>query len=770
VTPSLALLDGTDFEMSDQEVLGRGVLGPLYRGRQRSTGRPVAVRLLTTATPGSAAAVAEGRLRRHAELLAPLESAGAVPILGTGIAGDRPYYAMELVAGESLAECTVQSHRFTTDEIIHVAEGIAEGLKAAAKNGFIPSGIKPSSVFLTSTGSIRIAELGMAGALTEITGVSIVRALGRYVAPELVYGDAPDIRSDLYSLGVMLYELATRTLPFEGYDSTTSFHYQLLHVEPAAPRELGSFIPRELERVVMRCLAKAAADRYQSPDELLEDLRAVRRQQGNTPPPPGLPPDEPGDFDIYEDQVIGEGGMGILYRARQHSLGRPVAAKVIRDAFTASPEFVQRFRQEAELLAQVNHPNVVQVFGTGTWHGRLFYAMELVEGKDIATRLREVQRFSVREVLHVAEGVARALGAAWKFRIVHRDIKPSNILVTGDGSVKVADFGLAKSLRIRKSDSRLIAGTAEYISPEQGMGMPVDIRSDIYSLGIVLFELLMGKPPFKSDGSFTFVVYQHVHSSPPSLGALKGSEEIPVAVRELIEKCLEKKPELRYQRPEDLLAAIEKAKESLASEGVPAAAPPAPLAPLRKQGRSAFYAGWSGSLPKALLIAVMLLGAFMALAAVGRSWFGSSSSAGSGELELLLGLGDYEGAKEFARKRWGPDSREYRAVAAREKESLRSEAERQAQEAIRRHDWDAAEAALVRAVDGATVSRRRELASALDLSRDFLQARSLERQDRITEAIEIYRRDLKKASPLSDYCSRQIERLEAPPPLPTPRK
>src|SRR4029079_16481943 len=164
------------------------------------------------------------------------------------------------------------------------------------------------------------------------------------------------------------------------------------------------------------------------------------------------PPDEPGDFDIYEDQVIGEGGMGILYRARQHSLGRPVAVKVIRDVFTASPEFVQRFRQEAELLAQVNHPNVVQVFGTGTWHGRLFYAMELVEGQDVASRLRDKQRFTSEEVLHVADGVARALAAGWKYRIVHRDIKPSNLFLKPDGRAKGEALRLAKSLRSPRSD------------------------------------------------------------------------------------------------------------------------------------------------------------------------------------------------------------------------------------------------------------------------------------------------------------------------------
>ncbi|HLY10297.1 MAG TPA: serine/threonine-protein kinase [Planctomycetota bacterium] len=757
MTPSLMLVDDSDLELSDQKILGRGTLGPLYRGRQRSTGRSVAIRLLTPAVAAAAPALAD-RLRRYASQLSPLDSSGAVPLLGSGFWGEKLFYAMELIAGESLADCTAQAHRFTTDEIIQVAEGIVEGLNAAWKNGLVPSGIKPSAVFLTAGGAVRIAELGLAGAIAESTGVSIVRVQGRYVAPELVYGDPPDIRSELYSLGVMLYELSTRTLPFEGYDSTTSFHYQLLHVEPVAPRELGSFIPRELERVVMRCLAKAPSDRYQTPQELLEDLEAVRRQQGSSPALPGLPPDEPGDFDIYEDQVIGEGGMGILYRARQHSLGRPVAVKVIRDAFTASPEFVQRFRHEAELLAQVNHPNVVQVFGTGTWHGRLFYAMELVEGKDVASRLREIHRFGSLEVLHIAEGVARALGAAWKFRIVHRDIKPSNILLTADGSVKVADFGLAKSLRIRKSDSRLIAGTAEYISPEQGMGMPVDVRSDIYSLGVVLFELLMGKPPFKSDGSFTFVVYQHVHSSPPALGNLQGAPEIPAAVRGIIEKCLEKKPERRYQRPEDLLAAIEKARESMsvsadAPPRTPAGRPPAAPSTRRERLR----AKARELAPKVALFGLMLVGALIVVLAVGRR--SPAAAPPPPDLALLLGLGDYDAALELARRQEGPNGPEARTVIAREKEARRSEWERLAQEAIHRQDWDAADRALENAEDGAGPSRKRELESAREYCREFLRARTLVKEGRVPEAIALYRRAGERVPFLKAYCSEQADRL-----------
>jgi serine/threonine protein kinase len=764
VTSSVTLLEGTDFEIADQEILGRGVLGPLHPGRQRSTGRAVAIRLLTPPPAPGAPAALEAKLRRHAQMLSTLDPAVAVPLLGSGVAGDKVFYAVERIEGESLAECIAQAHRFTTDEIIHVAEGMVGGLKAAWKAGLVPSGMKPSSVFLTPGGSVRIAELGLPSVIADAVGISAVRVQGRYVAPELVYGEPADLRSDVYALGVMLYELSTRTLPFEGYDSTTSFHYQLLHVEPAAPRELGAFIPRELERVVLRCLAKSASDRYQTPDEVLEDLEAVRRQQGTTPALPGLPPDEPGDFDIYEDQVIGEGGMGILYRARQHSLGRPVAVKVIRDAFTTSPEFVQRFRQEAELLAQVNHPNVVQVFGTGTWHGRLFYAMELVEGKDVASRLREVHRFSPREVLHVADGVARALAAAWKYRIVHRDIKPSNILLTPDGGVKVADFGLAKSLRIRKSDSRLIAGTAEYISPEQGMGMPVDVRSDIYSLGVVLFELLMGRPPFKSDGSFTFVVYQHVHSSPPALGTMQGTGDLPGPLKELIERCLEKKPERRYQRPEDLLDAIEKARGSVEHSGppasspappavaAPAAAPPDPVRRLRV---------WR----TALLGAVMLAGAVIAIVAAARIGARRDPEAAA-QVDLLLGLGDSASALDVARRRWGADSAEFREVEGRDAERRSAQAESDGDDAVRRHDWEAAQAAFGHAAAGASTPRRRELLAAQNLVRDFVQAQSLERLGHIPEAIEIYRRAARRAPPLEPYCRLEVERLGKIPPSP----
>ncbi len=745
---TLVLADGADFELHE-EVLGQSPKGTLYRGIQKSASRPVAIRILPPSHDSPATLVQ--RLGRHAEILARLESEGIVPILGAGLIKDKAFYAMELVQGESLMSCVKQAHRFTTIEILHIATGIVSALRAVWKSGIAHCGLKPTNIFLTPTGTVRVSDAGVAGGLSEVPEMPVLSSQGRYVAPEQLMGEAPDVRSDIYSLGVILYELSTRKLPFEGYDSATSFYYQLMHVDPVSPRELGASIPRELERAILRCMAKAPSDRYPSPEDLLQDIEAVREHEKSSAQITAVQDEDTGDFDIFEDQMIGEGGMGVLYRGRQQSLGRPVAIKVIRDVFTANPDFVQRFRQEAELLAQVSHANVVQVFGTGTWRGRLFYAMELVEGKDVATRLREKQQFSPEEVLHVAEGVARALAAAWKFRIVHRDIKPSNILLPPDGSVKVADFGLAKSLRIQKSDSRLIAGTSEYISPEQGMGVAVDIRSDIYSLGVVLYELLAGRPPFKSDGSFTYVIYQHVHAVPPALEALVGS--VPPALAELIRKCLQKKKEDRFQTPEELLSAILRVRSSLPTGSKPkldAAVPPSkPAPPRRKLPMRAVAA--------AFLVLAVAAGIVMLFRAAGRG-AASGSDEARRSFELNLALGSFDEAKKVAAAQWGISSKEYRLADLRKR---RSEEERLAvrgRECLSRRDWSGSIDAWKKVLEHASGEGQDEARKAIQLSQDLLKAEELEKSSRNEEAVAIYRRYLPIAA-LRDELQARISRL-----------
>jgi serine/threonine protein kinase/formylglycine-generating enzyme required for sulfatase activity len=260
-----------------------------------------------------------------------------------------------------------------------------------------------------------------------------------------------------------------------------------------------------------------------------------------------------GDFEIFHDRVLGRGGMGAVYMGRQVSLDRPSAIKVLKKDLTENPEFVKRFHREAALLARLVDSHVVQVFGAGEAEGEHFYAMEFVEGEDYSIRLRGGYRFTTDEVLQVALNVGLALQAAWKHRIVHRDIKPSNIIQTKDGEIKVMDFGLAKNPESDLTASEVIMGTAKYMSPEQATGGECDIRSDLYSLGVVLYELATGQPPF-AGASATSIMYQHVHQKAKSPRELNPG--IPPEVEAIILRMMAKEPEKRFSSPEALVSAV----------------------------------------------------------------------------------------------------------------------------------------------------------------------------------------------------------------------
>jgi len=479
------------------------------RGIHRSTQRKAVLRPIADIDASGTDA-----LRRELELLAQVRDRHVVEILGTHVQNGKLWCATEAVAGEDLSTQLRKGHRFTTEEIIHIGECITRALAAVSYHGFVHRDLRPDHVFILDDGEVKVADFGPLATRRSLEGGTTPPPfVVTYLSPEEGAGQAIDVRSNIYSIGAILYELATQRPPFEGYDSSTSLLYQLLHVDPIGPRALGSSIPKELERTILRCLSKSPVDRYPQPSELLEALRQSRESiSSGKIAKIRSEEDDTGDFDIFEDQPLGEGGMGTLLRGRQRSLDRAVAIKVIREAFHAHPEFLQRFRREGELLAQIENANVVQIIGTGVWHGRVFYAMELVKGEDLAARQMRGHRSSPEEILHIAEGVACALRAAWRYKIVHRDIKPSNIMLTQEGTVKVADFGLAKSLRLPGAESRVMAGTPEYLSPEQGLGQKADIRADIYSLGVVLYELAAGRHPFSETQSSVAMIYQHVHT------------------------------------------------------------------------------------------------------------------------------------------------------------------------------------------------------------------------------------------------------------------
>jgi len=547
--------------------------------------------------------------------------------------------------------------------------------------------------------------------------------------------------SDLYSLGIVLYELATGKTPFDGFDSTTSLLYQVSYVDPPSTRLAGSLIPLDLDRLILRCLQKDPEGRSSTPESFLADVASVREalQKGDGPEDA----DDVGDFDIYEDQVIGEGGMGTLYRGKQRSLGRAVAIKVIRGILTANPDCIQRFRREAELLAQVNDASVVQVFGTGSWKGRLFYAMELVQGEDLASALSAGKTLTTGEILDIAEGVAQALRAACAYRIIHRDIKPSNILITPDRKVKVADFGLAKSLRFPRTDSQLIAGTSDYISPEQAVGLNVDIRTDLYSLGVVMFELVSGKPPFKSDESFMGVIYQHVHHPPPSLREI--SPQVPEPLADFIHRCLKKDPKDRFQDPAHFLRELDLVRERLCATR-PRSAWARMLRAVGRQKRALLAEG---------AVLLLILTASLAVwAGMGKHLQDPAANAAfRRSYELAVDLGDYATATTLAEEGPGRDSKEYRDA----EHALR---ERRATSCLEREDWEAAAKLFDSLETESRGSERAKFARARKYCESLADARRCEAEGRIETALAVYRQLLTQDPVHETYLRKRIEALE----------
>ena len=267
-------------------------------------------------------------------------------------------------------------------------------------------------------------------------------------------------------------------------------------------------------------------------------------------------------YEILE--ILGEGGMAFVYKARDMQLERFVAIKTLKPNYVKQETFVDRFKREAKTAANLNHPNIVQIFDWGI-EEEPYFVMEYIEGNTLTSIIAKNRTISLSDILFIGAQVSSGLHAAHQKGLVHRDIKPGNIMITPDGKVKVTDFGIV-SLQNEESDitkTGSVLGTASYISPEQAQGKPVSIESDLYSLGTVLYELITGKAPFSGDSPISTAT-KHLTEKPEKPSLYR--RDLPKGVESAILRLLEKASYDRFKSAEDLRATLLQQRKSLQSE------------------------------------------------------------------------------------------------------------------------------------------------------------------------------------------------------------
>jgi len=258
---------------------------------------------------------------------------------------------------------------------------------------------------------------------------------------------------------------------------------------------------------------------------------------------------------------IGKGAIATVWLALDQRTGDIVAIKVIENVADGEKEFITRFRREAKILNDLHDPHIVKIYDFGAEDDLIFIVMEHVPGKTVAELIRETGPMNVHQALGIVRKVAEGLEVTSQKKIVHRDIKPQNLMVTVEGGVKIMDFGIAKSTGKLKLTETGFLGTPYYVSPEQAEGDGLDVRSDIYSLGVVLWEMLTGRVLFNGDSPIE-IAMKHISATVPPLHLYR--EEVPVAVESLVNKCLKKRPQDRFSTPTALIRAIDQVSEHVA--------------------------------------------------------------------------------------------------------------------------------------------------------------------------------------------------------------
>jgi serine/threonine protein kinase len=471
----------------------------------------------------------------------------------------------------------VAHRRFSWPEATRVALRVAEQVSELHGLGQLHRAIEPDRVLWINADDLRLQsapqqvtvqpadmdrwppELAAAAGVAIPLELSAAQEVLRSVAP-----DSHPFRIDIYQICTLLLRLGT---------GRSASDYLL---DPLAKSE----VPPAFQAVLGAGLGFDTLDRFEDTAELIAALNsameAVCTSEMETPPTGHIRASDtphssaeasdafllPADSDAKIGRYrllsqLGHGGMGDVYRAWDHSLNREVALKVLPSTLARDHVFVQRFRTEAEATAQLQHPHIVIIHDVGCDQGRHFFAMQLIEGESLHARLKRVARLPIREAVALVRQCLLGLEAAHRAGLIHRDIKPGNILIeTGTERAVLVDFGLVQRLgeETRLTATGVVMGTLDYLSPEQARGLSVDGRTDLYALGIVLYQSLSGRMPFSAE-SPTAMIFQHAYEAPFPLG--EAAPDVPASLLRIVERLMAKRPEDRYADCTQALADVD---------------------------------------------------------------------------------------------------------------------------------------------------------------------------------------------------------------------
>jgi serine/threonine protein kinase len=595
-TPALEALVGQvlDDHYHLDALLGAGGMGAVYKAEHTGLEREVAVKILHPDI-GADQSISK-RFDREAQSASRLDHPNCVHVtdFGTTDTGVK-YLVMELLEGEELGDRLGQP--WDPDDACEVLDQILAGLEHAHHHGIVHRDLKPENVFMTRSfrgeDVAKIVDFGIAklldadGAVEALTRAGMVFGTPRYMSPEQAAGGKIDARSDLYSVGLLAYEMLSGKPPFESDDLAAILRMQIM--APAPP--LPDTVPAPLAAWVESMLEKSRNERPESAAVARIQLADIRKQirertptaaeaggltqpaidqlgatgahtamQLEAPATPELDGPLPSKHEamigykvaerFHLQALLGVGGMGAVFRAQDEQTGTLVAVKVLHTALASDDEIAARFEREAQTASELEHPNIVPVFAHGTTPGTggeaHYLVMPLLEGVEL------------RELIGTPMDPARAgalfmqlldaLALAHAHQVVHRDLKPENVFVVRDEGgaeqIQLVDFGLAKVAEGGSSSRALtqfgqVFGTPAYMSPEQCRGEVVDARTDLYAAGIIFYELLAGRAPFEADEPLVLLGMQ-LHNEPPPL-----PEHLPPALRELVAGLLVKDREQR---------------------------------------------------------------------------------------------------------------------------------------------------------------------------------------------------------------------------------